>query len=47
MGRHYAHGRTLAVNGHGTPHLMYLGPETNGQLQDLGTLAPWAREARR
>lgn len=47
VGRHYANGRTLAVNGHGTPHLMYLGPETNGRLQDLGPLAPWVREARR
>lgn len=47
VGRHYANGRTLAINGHGTPHLMYLGPDTNGQLLDLGTLAPWLREARK
>lgn len=36
----------LAVNGHGTPHLMYLGPESGGQLRDLGRLAQWARQAR-
>lgn len=47
VGRHYANGRALAVNGHGTPHLMYLGPETNGQPLDLGTLAPWVRESRK
>jgi len=36
----------LAVNGHGTPHLMYLGPDSGGQLRDLGRLAQWARQAR-
>ncbi|MES2611793.1 MAG: regulator [Pseudomonadota bacterium] len=36
----------LAVNGHGTPHLMYLGPDSSGQLRDLGRLAHWVRQAR-
>lgn len=43
--RPYEGGRYLAVNGHGTPHLMYLGPDTGGQLRDLGPLTQWMREA--
>ncbi len=45
--RYYPDGTYLAINGHGTPHLMYMGPDTNGQLRDLGRLATWAREARK
>lgn len=45
--RLYPGGHALGVNDHGTPHLMYMGPDTNGQLRDLGRLAPWAREARK
>ncbi|MBB6563603.1 hypothetical protein HNP48_006327 [Acidovorax soli] len=45
--RVYPGGHALGVNDHGTPHLMYMGPDTNGQLRDLGRLAPWAREARK
>lgn len=43
--RAYADGRYLAVNGHGNPRLAYLGPETGGQVQDLGLLTQWVREA--
>ncbi|WP_082608178.1 hypothetical protein [Acidovorax sp. Root219] len=44
--RAYPGNTYLAVNGHGTPHLMYLGPDSGGQLRDLGRLAQWARQAR-
>lgn len=44
--RAYPGGHYLAVNGQGTPHLMYFGPDSGGQLLDLGTLAHWARVAR-
>lgn len=44
--RAYPGNTYLAVNGHGTPHLMYLGPDSGGQLRDLGRLAHWARQAR-
>ena len=44
--RIYPGGHHLAVNGHGTPHLMYLGPESGGRLLDLGPLAQWLRLAR-
>lgn len=44
--RAYPGNTYLAVNGHGTPHLMYLGPESGGQLADLGRLASWVRQAR-
>ena len=44
--RAYPGNTYLAVNGHGTPHLMYLGPESGGQLADLGRLAHWVRQAR-
>ncbi|EJE52237.1 Regulator of chromosome condensation (RCC1) repeat containing protein [Acidovorax sp. CF316] len=44
--RAYPGNTYLAVNGHGTPHLMYLGPDSGGQLADLGRLAPWVRQAR-
>lgn len=43
--RDYSGGRTLGVNGHGNPHLFYLGPDTSGQVQDLGPLTQWVREA--
>jgi len=42
--RQYPGGHQLAVNGNGTPHLMYLGPITDGQLADLGPLHPWLRK---
>lgn len=44
--RYYPDQGALAVNGHGTPHLMYYGPDSNWQLRDLGRLAPWMRQAR-
>lgn len=44
--RIYPGGHYLAVNGHGTPHLMYLGPDSGGRLLDLGPLVRWARLAR-
>jgi alpha-tubulin suppressor-like RCC1 family protein len=43
--RTYPGGHQLAVNGNGTPHLMYLGPITGGQLADLGPLRQWLRKA--
>lgn len=44
--RAYPGNTYLAVNGHGTPHLMYLGPDSGGQLRDLGRLAQWAQQVR-
>lgn len=43
--RHYPGGHTLAVNAHGTPHLLYLGPISEGGLLDLGPLGRWMNEA--
>lgn len=43
--RAYPEGRHLAVNGHGNPRLAYLGPESRGQVQDLGPLTQWVRQA--
>jgi hypothetical protein len=43
--RQYPGGHTLGVNVHGTPHLLYLGPLTAGQLADLGPLSRWLNEA--
>ncbi|MBB6562257.1 hypothetical protein HNP48_004966 [Acidovorax soli] len=43
--RAYPGGHTLAVNAHGTPHLLYMGPLGNGQLLDLGPLSRWLTEA--
>lgn len=43
--REYPGGHRLAVNGQGTPHLLYLGPLTAGQLADLGPLGQWLNEA--
>jgi len=46
--RYYPRAATyLAVNHHGTPYLMYMGPDSGGQLLNLGRLATWAREARK
>ncbi|WP_082604267.1 regulator [Acidovorax sp. Root217] len=45
--REYPGGHKLAVNGHGTPHLMYLGPESGGRLLDLGPLSQWVFQASR
>lgn len=45
--REYPGGHKLAVNGQGTPHLLYLGPLTAGQLADLGPLGRWLDEASR
>ncbi|MGV3681846.1 MAG: hypothetical protein ACO1PM_19335 [Acidovorax sp.] len=45
--RVYPGGHALGTNDHGTPHLMYRGPATDGQLVDLGTLAGWGQEARK
>lgn len=44
--RAYPGNTYLAVNGHGTPHLMYLGLDSGGQLADLGRLAHWVQQAR-
>jgi hypothetical protein len=43
--RQYPGGHTLAVNAHGTPHLLYLGPISDGRLLDLGPLTRWLTEA--
>ncbi|WP_436176419.1 RCC1 domain-containing protein [Acidovorax sp. LjRoot66] len=40
--RRYVGGHNLAVTAHGTPRLMYLGPESNNQLLDLGELSMWS-----
>jgi hypothetical protein len=45
--REYPGGHKLAVNGHGTPHLLYLGPESGGRLHDLGPLSQWVFQASR
>lgn len=44
--RQYPGGHTLGVNAHGTPHLLYLGPISEGRLLDLGPLDRWLSEAR-
>lgn len=44
--RQYLGGHTLGVNAHGTPHLLYLGPISEGRLLDLGPLDRWLSEAR-
>ncbi|MES2612048.1 MAG: regulator [Pseudomonadota bacterium] len=41
----YADGRAAAVNVHGTPRLLFVGPESGGQVADLGPLAHWVRQA--
>jgi alpha-tubulin suppressor-like RCC1 family protein len=43
--RDYGGGRYLGINGHASPRLFYLGPDTGGQAQDLGPLTQWVREA--
>jgi hypothetical protein len=43
--REYPGGHQLAINGHGTPHLIYSGPLTAGQVADLGPLYQWLRKA--
>lgn len=43
--RTYSGGHTLAVNAHGTPHLLYQGPISDGKLLDLGPLGRWMDEA--
>jgi len=45
--REYPGGHTLAVNAHGTPHLLYLGPQSDGKVLDLGPLSRWLDEASR
>lgn len=45
--REYPGGHTLAVNAHGTPHLLYLGPQSDGRVLDLGPLSRWQDEASR
>ncbi len=44
--RQYPGGHTLGVNAHGTPHLLYQGPISEGRLLDLGPLDRWLSEAR-
>lgn len=44
--RQYPGGHALSVNAHGTPHLLYLGPISEGRLLDLGPLGRWLGEAR-
>ncbi len=43
--REYPGGHKLAINGHGTPRLLYQGPMSAGQVADLGPLRQWIREA--
>lgn len=46
--RYYPRAATyLAVNHHGTPYLLYMGPDSGWRLLNLGRLATWAREARK
>lgn len=44
--RQYPGGHRLGINAHGTPHLLYLGPISEGRLLDLGPLDRWLSEAR-
>ena len=43
--RDYPGGHRLATNRHGTPHLLYMGPLSAGQLSDLGPLSRWLQQA--
>lgn len=43
--REYPGGHKLAINGHGTPRLLYQGPMSAGQVADLGPLSRWVQEA--
>lgn len=43
--REYPEGHRLAINVHGTPHLIYAGPLSAGQMADLGPLHQWINEA--
>lgn len=43
--REYPGGHRLAINGHGTPRLLYQGPKSAGQVADLGPLSRWVQEA--
>lgn len=43
--REYPGGHRLAINGHGTQHLLYMGPLSAGQLSDLGPLSRWLQQA--
>ncbi len=43
--REYPGGHKLAINAHGTPRLLYMGPLSAGQVADLGPLSRWIREA--
>ncbi|MBB6564131.1 hypothetical protein HNP48_006857 [Acidovorax soli] len=44
--RRYPGGHALAVNAHGTPHLLYQGPLGEAGVLDLGPLGRWLDEAR-
>lgn len=41
----YRNGRYLAVNAHGTPKLVFMGPESGNAMVDLGPLTDWVRLA--
>lgn len=41
----YRNGRYLAVNAHGTPKLVFMGPESGDAMVDLGPLTGWVRAA--
>lgn len=43
----YKNGRFVATNAHGTPKLIFLGPESGDSIVDLGPIAEWVKEAKK